>query len=303
MKIGIDIGGSHIGTGIIVGKGVLLGKETKDIDIAKIESEERVKEVMLEIIDMEISTLLKRYDFKVSDISRIGLAVPGSPTEDSIQNLVNLHIKKFEIGKILAEKYNTKIKIKNDGKCAGLAEKKYGALKDYDDCIFLCLGTGVGSAVFLQGELLEPKRHPGFEFGHMIIQKDGRECNCGNKGCWETYASMKRFKKEAIVRLGLPKDTESIEVQNYIRKNMDKPETKALVDELLTNVAIGLSNLINMFEPEAICFGGSFVYYNDIFLPILREKLKLYLFNKDFEGKIVAAKLKNDAGMIGAAEI
>ena len=303
MKIGIDIGGSHIGTGIIVGKGVLLGKETKDIDIAKIESEERVKEVMLEIIDMEISTLLKRYDFKVSDISRIGLAVPGSPTEDSIQNLVNLHIKKFEIGKILAEKYNTKIKIKNDGKCAGFAEKKYGALKDFNDCIFLCLGTGVGSAVFLNGELLEPKRHPGFEFGHMIIQKDGRECNCGNKGCWETYASMKRFKKEAIVRLGLPKDTESIEVQNYIRKNMDKPETKVLVDELLTNVAIGLSNLINIFEPEAICFGGSFVYYNDIFLPILREKLKLYLFNKDFEGKIVAAKLKNDAGMIGAAEI
>jgi len=303
MKIGIDIGGSHIGTGIIVGKGVLLGKETKDIDIAKIESEERVKEVMLEIIDMEISTLLKRYDFKVSDISRIGLAVPGSPTEDSIQNLVNLHIKKFEIGKILAEKYNTKIKIKNDGKCAGFAEKKYGALKDFNDCIFLCLGTGVGSAVFLNGELLEPKRHPGFEFGHMIIQKDGRECNCGNKGCWETYASMKRFKKEAIVRLGLPKDTESIEVQNYIRKNMDKPETKALVDELLTNVAIGLSNLINIFEPEAICFGGSFVYYNDIFLPILREKLKLYIFNKDFEGKIVAAKLKNDAGMIGAAEI
>ena len=303
MKIGIDIGGSHIGTGIIVGKGLLLGKETKDIDIAKIESEERVKEVMLEIIDMEISTLLKRYDFKVSDISRIGLAVPGSPTEDSIQNLVNLHIKKFEIGKILAEKYNTKIKIKNDGKCAGFAEKKYGALKDFNDCIFLCLGTGVGSAVFLNGELLEPKRHPGFEFGHMIIQKDGRECNCGNKGCWETYASMKRFKKEAIVRLGLPKDTESIEVHNYIRKNMDKPETKALVDELLTNVAIGLSNLINIFEPEAICFGGSFVYYNDIFLPILREKLKLYLFNKDFEGKIVAAKLKNDAGMIGAAEI
>ena len=303
MKIGIDIGGSHIGTGIIVGKGILLGKETKDVDISKIESEERVKEVMLETIDVEINTLLKRYDFKVSDISRIGLAVPGSPTEDSIQNLVNLHIKKFEIGKILAEKYNTKIKIKNDGKCAGFAEKKYGALKDFNDCIFLCLGTGVGSAVFLNGELLEPKRHPGFEFGHMIIQKDGRECNCGNKGCWETYASMKRFKKEAIVRLGLPKDTESIEVQNYIRKNMDKPETKALVDELLTNVAIGLSNLINMFEPEAICFGGSFVYYNDIFLPILREKLKLYLFNKDFEGKIVAAKLKNDAGMIGAAEI
>ncbi len=303
MKIGIDIGGSHIATGIVVGKGILLGKESKDIDIFKLGSEERVKEVILETIDMEIDILLKRYDFKVSDISRIGLAVPGSPTETAMENLVNLHIKKFEIGKILAEKYNTKIKIKNDGKCAGFAEKKYGALKDYDDCIFLCLGTGVGSAVFLKGELLEPKRHPGFEFGHMVIQRDGKECNCGNKGCWETYVSMKRFKREAIEKLKLPEDMESIELQNYIRKNMDKKDTQELVDELITNAAIGMANLINIFEPEAICFGGSFVYYNDIFLPKLKEKLKQYMFNKDFDIKLVPAKLKNDAGMIGAAEI
>ena len=85
---------------------------------------------------------------------------------------------------------------------------------------------------------------------------------------------MKRFKREAIGKLKLPEDMESIELQNYIRKNMDKRDTQEVVDELITNAAIGMSNLINIFEPEAICFGGSFVYYNDIFLPKLKEKLK-----------------------------
>src|SRR5574344_1803550 len=246
MKIGIDIGGSHIGTGIVTEKGTLLGKETRDLDISNMKDEKRVEDLMIETIDNEIKILLERYDYNIGDISKIGIAVPGSPTETAIQNLVNLHIKKLEIGKILSEKYNTKIKIKNDGKCAGLAEKKYGSLKNYDDCIFLCLGTGVGSAVFLDGELLEPKRHPGFEFGHMIIQKDGIQCNCGNRGCFETYASMKRLKNTIVEKLNLPKDIQSEEVQDYIRKNVKKENVKQIIDEYLENVAIGISNLINI---------------------------------------------------------
>ena len=112
--------------------------------------------------------------------------------------MVNLHIKEFNLGEELNKKYKVSVKIKNDGKCAGLAEKKYGSLKKYNDCVFLCIGTGVGSAVFLDDDLLEPKQNPGFEFGHMVIDKEGRKCNCGKNGCFETYASMKRFKAEAI---------------------------------------------------------------------------------------------------------
>lgn len=303
MKVGIDIGGSHIATGIVLGRGVLLGKESRNIDISNIQDEKRVENLLVETIDEEIETLLKRFDFSTSDISKIGIAVPGSPTETAIQNLVNLHIKKFELGKILAEKYNTKVKIKNDGKCAGIAEKEYGAIKEFDDAIFLCLGTGVGSAVFMDGKLLEPKNYPGFEFGHMIIEKNGRQCNCGNKGCFETYASMKRFKKSAIEELGLASDLESVEVQNYIRKNLEKENVSKFVNNYIDNVAIGISNIINIFEPEAVCFGGSFSYYQDIFIPLLKEHMEKYLFNKDSKIKIIPAKLRNDAGMIGATEL
>ncbi len=303
MKIGIDIGGSHIGAGIVTERGILLGKETKDLEIANIDDEKRVEKLIIETIENEIKILLERYDYSVGDISKIGIAVPGNPTETAIKNIVNLHIKKFEIGKILNEKYNTKIKIKNDGKCAGLAEKRYGSLKKYDDCIFLCLGTGVGSAVFLGGELLEPKKNPGFEFGHIIIEKNGNQCNCGNKGCFETYASMKRFKNTIVQKLNLQKDIQSEEVQEYIRNNINKENVNKIVDEYLENVAIGISNLINIFEPEAISFGGSFSYYDDIFLDILDKKVKRYIFNKESKVKLVTAKLKNDAGIIGATEI
>lgn len=303
MRIGIDIGGSHVATGLVGKNGSLVSKESRDINISNIKDEKRVENLLLEIIENEISTLLEKNDLTVGDISKIGVAVPGSPKRTYIRNLVNLHIKEFNLGEKLKDKYKVNVNIKNDGKCAGLAEKKYGSLKKYSDCIFLCIGTGVGSAVFLDNELLESKQNPGFEFGHMVIEKNGRKCNCGKNGCFETYASMKRFKAEAIRTFKMNETTEAEEVQRFIRENMNKKNVHEFVEEYLENVSVGLSNLITIFEPQAISFGGSFSYYCDIFLPILKEKLEKLKFNKDTKTDLVTAKLKNDAGIIGATEI
>lgn len=303
MRIGIDIGGSHVATGLVGKNGSLVSKESRDINISNIKDEKRVENLLLEIIENEISTLLEKNDLTVGDISKIGVAVPGSPKRTYIRNLVNLHIKEFNLGEKLKDKYKVNVNIKNDGKCAGLAEKKYGSLKKYSDCIFLCIGTGVGSAVFLDDELLEPKQNPGFEFGHMVIEKNGRKCNCGKNGCFETYASMKRFKAEAIRTFKMNETTEAEEVQRFIRENINKKNVHEFVEEYLENVSVGLSNLITIFEPQAISFGGSFSYYCDIFLPILKEKLEKLKFNKDTKTDLITAKLKNDAGIIGATEI
>ena len=303
MKIGIDIGGSHVATGLVDKNGELISKESRDINISNIKEEKRVERLLVEIIENEISMLLEKNDFTAGDISKIGIAVPGSPKGGNIRNLVNLHIKEFNLGEELKKKYKVNVKIKNDGKCAGLAEKQYGSLKKYSDCIFLCIGTGVGSAVFLNDDLLEPKQNPGFEFGHMVIDKEGRKCNCGKNGCFETYASMKRFKANAISEFNMSDTTEAEEVQMYIRNNMDKKSVSTFVNDYLDNVSIGLSNIINIFEPQAISFGGSFSYYCDIFLTILKEKLEKLKFNKDTKTDLLVAKLKNDAGIIGATEI
>ena len=303
MRIGIDIGGSHIATGIVKNDGELVGKESKDINILDIKTEKRVQELIVETIKTQIATLIKRYDYSIDDIYKIGIAVPGTPIEGCLNNVVNLKIKRFDITKELNKIYKTKIVLKNDGKCAGFAEKKFGSLKKYDDCVFLCIGTGVGTCVFLNGEMLEPKQAPGFEFGHMVINNKGDKCNCGNKGCFETYASMKRFKKKAIEELKLPNDFQSEELQFFIRKNKTKANVKKFIDNYLEDVAIGLNNIITIFESEAICFGGSFSYYDDIFLEELDKKIVKRKFNKNTKTKLISAKLKNDAGIIGAAEI
>lgn len=303
MKIGIDIGGSHIATGIVKDDGRLVGSEKRDISIYSDTSEETSKSIIINTIEEEIEVLLKKYKYDIEDISKIGIAAPGNPSDGILKNLVNLHIKEYQIGKELKKKYSTKVLIKNDGKCAGLAEKKYGSLKRFKDCIFLCIGTGVGSAVFMDDELLEPTQNPGFEFGHMIIQKNGLTCNCGKRGCFETYASMKRFKNNTIKKLKLNKDITSEEFREYIRANIENEKVLKVVDEYIENVAIGISNIINIFEPEAICFGGSFSYYEEIFNSRLEEKVKEFLLNSNTKVKFVSAKFKNDAGIIGATEI
>lgn len=289
MQIGIDLGGSHIGIGII-DDGKIIRK--KEIDISY---EENIKEKIENYIDTEINKILQQYD-----INLIGIAAPGNPKNNKINNIVNLKIDEIDLGKVL-EKYNIKIKMQNDAKAAALAEKKYGALKGYKDSVFLCLGTGIGSAVFLNNELLKANKNPGFELGHMVIDKNGIQCNCGKKGCFETYCSIKRFKQNAQKTLNINEAT-SKEIVNEILINIHKKEITLLISEYIDNLVVGLSNIIDIFEPGAIALGGGFVYFKDIFYDRLVEEMntRRYVFNKNSITRIVLAELGNDAGMIGA---
>lgn len=96
----------------------------------------------------------------------------------------------INIENIIRQIVDKPIFIKNDGMCAGIAEKEYGALKGYNNGVFLSIGTGIGTAVFLQGKLVEEVRSA----GHMIVERNGKRCNCGKQGCYEIYASMKALK-------------------------------------------------------------------------------------------------------------
>ena len=197
--------------------------------------------------------------------------------------------------------YNNII-IKNDGKCAAIAEKKYGSMKEFDDCVFLCLGTGIGGAAFLDSKLLKPKKHSGFEIGHMIIEKDGKLCKCGNRGCFETYCSMKRL-KEKINREINKEHMESRDLLIFLKENSENEKIKEIIKEYIENLNIGLSNIINLLEPQCITLGGGFVHFKDILWNDLELEFKKakYLFNKEDIPVIKLAELGNDAGIIGAS--
>ena len=205
----------------------------------------------------------------------------------------------------MQENINLPIKIANDCRCAAIAENKYGALKKYSREVFITLGTGIGGAVIINDKVLDTGELPGCEFGHMIIQKNGLECKCGKRGCFEKYASMKAFKDNLRKELGLNEKARGQDLLDIIRKNQDNPKIKRVINDYIDNLSIGISNIVNIFEPEVIGIGGSFVYFSDILLDKLKNNIikKEYLFNQRKTINIVQAILGNDAGIIGSTMI
>ncbi len=294
MKIGIDLGGSHIAIGVINNDGKILEKEERRI----LQKEKRnVKEIVKLYITEHTEEFLKKYKIK-----EMGIAIPGTVTKDTILKSVNLNIENYNIVDDLKEKINLPIKIRNDAKCAALAEHKYGCISKSENALFLTLGTGIGGAVIYNNDLLEAKEVPGFEVGHMVIEKDGKLCKCGNKGCFEAYSSMKVLKNNLRDALGVDQSTRGEELLQMLREKGEEEPFKSIVDTYVEYLAIGISNLINIFEPSIIGIGGSFVYFEDVLLEKLKDRIiKLnLLFNKRENVKIYTALLGNDAGIIGS---
>mgnify|MGYP000114275744 FL=1 len=292
MKIGVDIGGSHVAIGK-VNKDKIINKTEVEISSNIIEIEEFITKYIVNYIE-EVK--------KKESVELIGIATPGNAKNGIIYEIVNLGIKEFNITKELQQYYNVPILVRNDAKCAAMAEKIYGSLKTYEDAVFLCLGTGIGAGVFLDNKLLVPKKNTGFEIGHMIIEKHGKQCNCGKYGCFETYCSIKRFKQNIREILKLEEEIEGKELLTIIEENEENTKVKKEINEYIQNLIIGLSNIIDLFEPQAIATGGGFVYYKNILYNKLLEEYynKKYVFNKEFMPEIKLASLGNDAGIIGS---
>jgi possible glucokinase len=294
MKIGIDLGGSHIGVGVIDNKNFIVEKVEKRL-LAK------DKKDIKNIIESYIIKNVKEFSSKYK-ITEIGIAVPGTIKKEQILKSVNLGVKEYNLVENLKKEIQLPIKIRNDAKCAALAENTIGSLKDYKRSLFLTLGTGIGGAVIINDKLLDTGDLPGCEFGHMVIQRDGIKCNCGKQGCFEKYASMKALKTNLRQILGVDEKIRGQELLDIIRKNPKDEKINKVIDEYIEYLSIGISNLINIFEPEAIGIGGSFVYFSDVLLDRLIQNIikKQYLFNKREELIIIPAALGNDAGIIGS---
>lgn len=298
MKIGIDLGGSHVAIGVVDNDGIIIEKKERRI-LAK--EKKDICSFIEDYIVENVKEIMQKHK-----ITSIGIAIPGTINKTTIIKSVNLGLENYNIVDNLKEKLNLPITIKNDAKCAALAENKYGSLKNYTRSVFLTLGTGIGGAVIINNELLNTGDLPGMEVGHMVIKKDGLQCNCGNKGCFEKYASMKALKNNLRNELGLDETTRGQELLDMIRNNNSSNKNylkiEKTVNEFIENLAIGISNLVNLFEPEAIVIGGSFVYFEDVLLEKLENLLiyKPFIFNKRNKIIIKPAILGNDAGIIGA---
>ena len=292
MRLGIDIGGSHIGLGIVDENANIIAKIEEDI-IKTQDMENKIEKVIVN----NIQSLLEKQNLNISQIEKIGIAIPGVIRQNKIYNSNNLGLNNFNLVEKLKKNFDTNIQIRNDAKCAAICEKEYGTLKPYKDCIFLCMGTGIGGAVFLNNKLLKPEKSEGFEIGHMVIEKSGKKCSCGNRGCFESYCSMKNLRKQIIDKLNLQSNIKTSDINSLV-KNI---EVEKIIEEYIQNLTVGIGNIINLFEPEAICFGGSLVYIKDLILPKLEKEIKQLNLKFNTENiKYITAQYGNDAGIIGS---
>ena len=289
MRIGIDIGGSHIALGVVENNNIILKKEH---DWTKEEKQDFFKSIEKYLVN-SIKEIIQENSL---NIESIGI---GYPYKNIVDGIIYKDGEEFNLPQRIYTEFNIPTYLKNDVKCSATCEKTLGILKQYDNCIFMTLGTGIGGAYFYKNELVKPNKYQGFEIGHMVIEANGKQCKCGRKGCFEEYASMRIFRNKIKDLFNLEK-VDSYKVFEIIQSQEKQEEINKIVEEYTDYLTIGLTNLINIFEPDAICIGGSFTYYSSIFI----DKLK-YKIQENFKGReipdILAAKFQNDAGIIGAA--
>lgn len=290
MRIGIDIGGSHIGVGLV-------DKENNIIIKKEHNWTNKEKNNFLNSIEIYIKKLINeiKEENPDVDIEKVGI---GFPSADIVNGIATKNGESINLPAILQKEFNIPVFLKNDVKCSGLCEKTIGNLKEYNNCIFLTLGTGIGGAYFYNNKLVAPNKYQGFEIGHMIIELNGRKCRCGQNGCFEEYASMRAFRREIEELFGIETLT-SFKMFEIIESKQKIEQVNQIIEKYTDFLAIGISNLIKIFEPDAICIGGSFSYYEKIFMNSLKNKIQKYLLNPMPE--ILIAKYENDAGIIGAS--
>ena len=146
MKIGIDLGGSHIACGLIDSDYDIIYKFEQNFSI---EEKQNISIILIEKISKSIEYVLKENNLSLNDVEYIGIACPGTISNGTIVKAGNLGIANLEVRENLQRRFAKEIFIDNDGKCAAMCEKKLGAIKNFEDCIFLNIGTGIGGAVFL----------------------------------------------------------------------------------------------------------------------------------------------------------
>lgn len=309
-NIGIDLGGTNIAAAIVTEDG-------KIIDKASVPTlpKRGYEAVANDMADLCLS-LIEKNSISLDDINSIGIGSPG--TVDSAKGEViyanNLYFKNAAVASVIKKKIDKPVYLENDASAAAYGEYVSGAGAVYKDLVAITLGTGVGAGIILDGKIIAGSFNAGGELGHMVISVDGEQCTCGRKGCWETYSSATALIREATN--AAQKNPDSM-LNKLVEGDLSKMNAKIpfdaaqagdkvaqdVIDNYIKYLAIGLVNVINTVQPEAIIIGGGVSAQKDNLIVPLKARMveEIYGGAEAFKTEVKVAELGNDAGIIGAA--
>lgn len=309
-RVGIDLGGTNIAVGVVNDKYEIIGEGKRKTNAP------RPAEAICDDIAAATFDAIKNAGISIDDVECIGIGAPGSinPKTGVIGFSNNLGFNNVPMVELLENRIGKKIYIDNDANAAALGEMIAGAGKGTENFVAITLGTGVGGGTIINGKMLLGSNFAGGELGHTVIVHNGAQCTCGRKGCFEAYASATGLIRLTKEKMELCKDSKMWEIVNgnidsvngrtaFDAMRMDDKAGTEVVDAYCDYLACGITNIINVFQPEVLCIGGGVSKEGDNILNRINKVVVDERFSKNIERQTVikTAVLGNDAGIIGAA--
>ncbi|MCI9037086.1 MAG: ROK family protein [Oscillospiraceae bacterium] len=307
--IGIDVGGTNLKAGLVDEHYQIAATKKMPLQFT---SMEQMGETLA---DMAIA-LAEENHIPRSQVASVGMGFPG-PVDDRrgvVVKTVNIPIRFMPVAEMFHRRWDVPVHLGNDADCAALGEFYHYEDKDVESLILVTLGTGIGTGIILHGKIHAGINGCAGEGGHMVIVHGGEPCTCGRQGCWERYASANALIRQTRAAMEADRGSamwamagglEGVDGRTAFAAMREGDGTaRAVVGRYLDYLANGLSNLVNIFQPEVISLGGGVSHERDedLLLPLQGMILEqCFGRESDRHTRLTKAKLGNDAGMIGAA--
>ena len=312
LFFGVDIGGTKIAAALVDENGKILSRE-------KYSTPEKAapKEILENLVKLLYETLDKEHAAK-NTVKGIGIGIPGivDGEKNKIVATPNINLAGFPLAQEVEKEFGAKTVLGNDVNLGLLGEQWLGCAKGARNVVGIFPGTGVGGAIIINGKIYLGAKGAAAEIGHMIIEANGPDCSCGNRGCLEALAS--RWAIERDIRHAIKKGEKTI-VTELTDGDLSRIKSKILKkaleekDPLVTQVmekaaralGAGCVSLIHLLNPELIVLGGGVIEAcGDFILPIVRKAVSSDPFFSKFDDcKIVESKLADDAVILGAVAL
>lgn len=306
--VGIDLGGTNIVAGVVDENYKIVAKASTKTNCPRSE-----KEIADDMAKMALQAV-ENAGLTIEQIEWVGIGTPGIANSATgiIEYSNNLGFKNTPMVEYIRETIDKPVFIENDANAAAYGEFVAGAAKGAKNAVCITLGTGVGGGIIVDGKIYAGSNFAGAEIGHTVIEVDGAQCSCGRKGCFEAYSSatgLIRMTNEAIAEhpeslMAKMAEKAKVTARTSFDAMKDGDEcAKVVVDKYIKYLAAGITNTINIFQPDVLCIGGGVCNEGDALLLPMKAIVEKEVYTRDSEKntKIVIAELGNDAGIIGAA--
>ena len=313
LAIGIDIGGTKVAGGLVDVDGNITHRARRDTP-HRSKSPSVVEDTIVEVV-AELMQIVGS-----GTVAAVGIGAAGFVAADRATVVFAPHLswRHEPLQEALQKRIAMPIFVDNDANAAAWAEWKFGAAQGETHLMMITLGTGIGGGILINGQVQRGRFGIAGEFGHMQVVPGGHRCECGNRGCWEQYASGNALVREArsLVSASSPIASDLLDRVGGRPSNLTgpliteaardgDPTSRELLAEIGSWLGVGIANLAAAFDPGMFVVGGGVSAAGDLLLDSARETFKRRLTGRGYrpEARIVAARLGNDAGLIGAADL